>query len=350
MKKLASTKQHGFSLVELMIALVLGLILIGGVINIFVANRQAFRTSENLARVQENARTAFDLLSRDLREAGGNPCGNRTIVNVINNPPNLWWANWVLGGPLRGFDNSAAGDAADAIAPVGINAGNRWATSDAILLMSGNVNEAVPVATHVAPQFTVNTAAHGISGGDILFVCDYSSGTIFQATNAAGVPIAGTAIFHNAAGAPGNSTTNLGPGGAVKPFASGSMISRYHAAFWYIGCNGRIACNDISGSGRSLYSVSMDGTPAPVANEIVEGVRDMQIQYLSRDTGTQVLDGDYVDGTAGNVPDWSVASVRQVVSVRVTLNLVSRETVGTDQLVLNRQFLSVINLRNRETL
>lgn len=64
-------RQGGFSLIELMVALVLGLVLIGGVINIFVTNQQAFRTNENLARLQENARISFELTAREIRQAGG---------------------------------------------------------------------------------------------------------------------------------------------------------------------------------------------------------------------------------------------------------------------------------------
>lgn len=75
MKKTLVRGSRGFSLVELMIAIVLGLVVMGGVISIFVANRQAFRVSENMAHVQENARVAFELLARDLREAGETHAG-----------------------------------------------------------------------------------------------------------------------------------------------------------------------------------------------------------------------------------------------------------------------------------
>ena len=67
--------QAGLTLVELMVALVLGLVLILGVLNIFVSNRETFRVTENLTRIQENARAGFDFMARDVREAGQNPCG-----------------------------------------------------------------------------------------------------------------------------------------------------------------------------------------------------------------------------------------------------------------------------------
>jgi type IV pilus assembly protein PilW len=64
-------RNDGFSLVELMIAMLLGLFIIGGVISVFLSNRVAYRQNENLARMQENARYAFEVVGRDIREVGG---------------------------------------------------------------------------------------------------------------------------------------------------------------------------------------------------------------------------------------------------------------------------------------
>lgn len=63
-------KQKGLSLIELMIALVLGLFLVAGVIQIFLGTSQTYRLTGDIARVQENARFALDILARDIRMAG----------------------------------------------------------------------------------------------------------------------------------------------------------------------------------------------------------------------------------------------------------------------------------------
>ena len=63
---LSKRKQRGFSLVELMIALVLGLMVIGGVTSVFLSNKQSFRTNTALSQVQENSRIAFELMARDI--------------------------------------------------------------------------------------------------------------------------------------------------------------------------------------------------------------------------------------------------------------------------------------------
>ncbi|KKM22247.1 hypothetical protein LCGC14_1627350, partial [marine sediment metagenome] len=46
-------KNNGFSLVELMVALVIGLVLIGGVIELFTSTRQTYRIQDMKARMQE---------------------------------------------------------------------------------------------------------------------------------------------------------------------------------------------------------------------------------------------------------------------------------------------------------
>src|SRR5690554_4826207 len=72
--------QKGLTLVELMVAMVLGLVVIGGAISLTLANRQSYRTNEGLSQVQESARTAFELLARDLRQAGVSGCDNEGQV------------------------------------------------------------------------------------------------------------------------------------------------------------------------------------------------------------------------------------------------------------------------------
>src|SRR5690606_20380365 len=95
--------QAGFSLVELMVALTLGLIIVGGVISIFVTNQQAFRTTEALSRLQENARISFELMAREVRQSGGNPCGTPLVVNVLKT---VAWSNDWNAGTVIGYTGS----------------------------------------------------------------------------------------------------------------------------------------------------------------------------------------------------------------------------------------------------
>jgi prepilin-type N-terminal cleavage/methylation domain-containing protein len=62
--------KRGFTLVELLISLALGILLTSGIVSIYLQNRQSFIQDEEVARLQENARYAMNMLKRDLIMAG----------------------------------------------------------------------------------------------------------------------------------------------------------------------------------------------------------------------------------------------------------------------------------------
>ena len=72
----ARPKVDGFTLVELMVALVLSTFLIGSLVLSFISTRAASAEAEQLARTQENLRFASDFIVRDLRNAGFRDEGN----------------------------------------------------------------------------------------------------------------------------------------------------------------------------------------------------------------------------------------------------------------------------------
>lgn len=68
--------QAGFGLIELMIAMVLGLLVMGAAFAVFQSNQRSFQANEGLNRIQESARVAYELMARDIRAAGGTACSN----------------------------------------------------------------------------------------------------------------------------------------------------------------------------------------------------------------------------------------------------------------------------------
>jgi type IV pilus assembly protein PilW len=62
--------QYGMSLIELMIAMTIGLFLVGVVAALFIGSKQTYRSQDNLARLQESGRFAIKLLGKNIREAG----------------------------------------------------------------------------------------------------------------------------------------------------------------------------------------------------------------------------------------------------------------------------------------
>lgn len=89
--------QSGMTLIEIMIALLIGAFLLGGVLQIFINTKQTNRMQENISRLQENGRFAMDFLSRDIRMAGYWGCHSGPSPSI----------------DIAGEDNNAAVDTID---------------------------------------------------------------------------------------------------------------------------------------------------------------------------------------------------------------------------------------------
>ena len=75
-----SGQAAGFGLIELMIAMVLGLIVLGAAIAVFQSNQRSYSANEGQNRVQENARAAYEMVTRDIRATGGSACSAESLV------------------------------------------------------------------------------------------------------------------------------------------------------------------------------------------------------------------------------------------------------------------------------
>ncbi len=340
----------GMTLIELMIAMVLGLVVAGAAIALFATNKMTYASTENMGRIQESGRVAFELMSRDLRDAGGIPCDSSlatTMQNGLNAPTSRWWSNWDNG--LRGYGPTTAFTAPVGTAVIGTSAGNRVSGTDAFEIKSADPTDVVVSAdvanANVGNPIPVNNVT-GLQNNDMLVVCDYHGGTLFQATSFSG----GNTINHvggaGGGGSPGNvdGILDLGSYGndrlgvPIPAISMNAVIAIWRATRWYVGCNGRVACDQPGG--RSLYQVRVintAGTYATTFDEIAEGVQDMNVQYLVAGNNSYIDDESTL--TAAN---W-----RAVSAMKITLTLVGKDPVGNEGAPMTRTVEHVITLRNR---
>lgn len=80
-------KQSGLTLVELLIALVLGLIIISAVVNTYVGSTQSARFSRGIAQIQENGRYGITTMLRGIRLAGYSPEGDLEPFDIASSSP-----------------------------------------------------------------------------------------------------------------------------------------------------------------------------------------------------------------------------------------------------------------------
>ena len=74
---------HGFSLVELMVAMAISLIVMGGVYKIYVTQQDSYLLQEQVAEMQQNARIAKYVLTKDIRMVGYNPTRKLNVGSFV---------------------------------------------------------------------------------------------------------------------------------------------------------------------------------------------------------------------------------------------------------------------------
>lgn len=82
-------QQKGLSLIELMIAVALGIFISAGMVSIFTNSSQNYRVNENMSRLQENTRFAMLFLARDIRATDYRACEtDARLSNAISGADN----------------------------------------------------------------------------------------------------------------------------------------------------------------------------------------------------------------------------------------------------------------------
>jgi type IV pilus assembly protein PilW len=267
---------RGVSLVELMVAVVVGLVMLGGVIQVYLSSKQTYNAQDQLARMQESGRFAMDLITRDLRRAGywggnadlatqtGNP-GPATPAHTCTNS-NAWGR--MIDWRVSGLNNTNAGY---------------------VDCVPGYVAGTDILTVRYAASEPVDFAAVPANGGL------YLRGTMF--------------LGWVMTGALKNDPGNTPPAAVTGAAAHLQPVMRpLRATAYYVGDSGRVC--PTGESIPSLFRVRLDpDTGNPDVDEVVTGVEQLQFRYL--------LGDDYLDANAIADDDWvNVSAVRAWVLVR----------------------------------
>ena len=320
-------QQRGVTLIELMVAMTLGLVILGSALQVFSANKQSFRLSQALARIQEDGRFAMQSMARDIRMAGYVGCSSRQQVDVntvaTGTPPSI-----NLATALFGFDNGTGWwlpvtppqdhlgqDLTICDAVGGSNA--ICQTSDILQLIRGSesavqlnadmatASDTVRVHKTDFDDFDPPVTVGGTSpnGEDLVLITDCRRSDLFRITAST---VAGTDQV-------------LTPNTALQQaYLANAVVTPLIAD----------DNADEDGDGNpdpvpALYRMGItDGGNAPVALPIAKGVEMMTFTYGVDTSGDEFADA-YVN--AAGVTNWS-----RVVSVRVSLLIKSKDDFITD--------------------
>lgn len=324
--------ESGVSLVEVMIAMLLGLLLLAGIMQVFSSSRQTYRVHEAVSRMQENGRMALEVISRDIRMADFWGCSGG-ISNVVNN----------LDNSQPGFIDFGLG---------GIGGTNSPGTAPDTLVLRGGINSGLPITPPFGPQPSASLGVatnNGLQQGDIVIISDCTNGDIFQVTNAN--PNGSGQLVHNTgvATTPGNfNVTNPG-----CPGANAHCLSKVYGGDATVFSTQQIIYTIAPGS---------EGQPALFRNglEFIDGIEDFQVLF-GEDTDAP--------GTAGfaianyYVPADQIVDMNSVVSIRFAVVMRSYEdnlsgsvaqnyiVLGTNRVSVDRRlrqvYSSTVTVRNR---
>ncbi len=330
------TRQGGFGLIELMIAMLLGIVVLGGVAQVFYSTSQAYRTQQALARVQEAGRFSVEILKPRLRPAGRiNYCVNPTIMNIALNTASAGYEAAVHDPnfPIVGFEYTGT-DADDTYPlpdPLGtgaVNAADYDTGFGALAAPQAAVNNAVPgsdllIIKYVEPVDNVTACSYdagtanlflnspqdcaGVAAPlnqaqvDAIFPrqslvmvtdCFSGIGEIFQRTNEGSAPMS----LNGGGTSPGNNAAGL-----LRGYGTQAQVQPFHSILFFIGIN--------AGGQPSLFQLDYgsDGLP----EEIIEGVENMQVQFGELDPL----------GVVTYLEPHLVTSPQDIVSIRVSLLL-----------------------------
>ncbi len=323
-------KISGLSIIELLIAMVLGLTLAAGVVQIYVGTSTTERDQDARLRMQENGRFALNFLGNEIRMAGYLGCQGSIQGSSVNNTlsappatlqPETGIQGWEADGTAPGEINNSANNVATIASTsaewstggAGFNIPNVQAVpnSDIVRLWGGWGNSGpVTDIDNSGPDPIIQAEASiGISVDDFLIISDCEQADFVQACAVAptGGPATTVDITLSTACNPGNI------GAAFVTSQDPAEVMRLEGALYYVGKRDNDANNPPTLMRSTLTAT---GTAGP-AEELIEGVESMQLLYgVNVDQDVRATVDAYL--TADQVTNWD-----EVISVRVSLLLQS---------------------------
>jgi type IV pilus assembly protein PilW len=329
------TFAKGLSLIELLIALVLGATLATGVTQMYVGTTVTERSQEARLRMQEGGRFAVNFLSQEIRMAGYLGClgsiEGTSVNNILAAPPAHFQPEWgIQGWEAGGTAPGVANNSANNVAQVSTNSGE-WTTGAGAIAMP--VFNAVPNSdivrvwggtgpagvvsniTQGSPPTINAESSVGIAANDFILISDCEQADFAQACIVAAdaAPATTSLITLSTGCAPGNVGTPTIT--SVTTVLNPAEVIQLQGTIFYVGKRGGVAANP-----PSLYRAQLDATGNLAApEELIEGVESIQILYgVNIDQDIRSTADAYL--TAAAVTDW-----QDVISVRVSLLMQSIE-------------------------
>lgn len=308
MKHASLYRQMGLSLIELMVAMLISLILLGGVLQVFLSSKDIYRTNTAVARVQEAGRFATEFMAFDVRQAGyKGECLSMPFSHLKLTGQSADIQNAYSTTPaIQGWDNSK---------PVffGNSETTRADTDSFIVKYAGEGLEFEANGTNNtnAQSLTINENTSAYEG-QIILLSNSTGCDLFQNTN------------NQNANAFQKSGGNANPGNINQSWSQSynehmtAHVLRSHTYFIREN-NGRLP---------SLWRQVL--SPNKAVEELVEGIIEMQVTYGLDLDGDRLAD-QYVKAGTNNLNTSGAGNWDKVVSARISVIAISPEINVLDE-------------------
>ncbi len=296
-------RQKGMTVIELIVAMGLGVFLITGVINVFLSNKASSQIETSLARLQENGRIAMDMLVSDLRDAYYIGCLSRSRF-VDEMATGVDWEGMLGWERLTGGWSPAL--------PGGLNGaigGEARVGSDVLYVAHGRrlVAQTTATVNSLSNSIPLSSNLECISDGETVIIATCSHASLFEVTNTPACDGSATTFEFDATG---NSKTNLD-----TDYPAGTELFQTFDKVWYVRDTDRTrTANDIP-----VFALYRRANGQE--EEMVEGVEYLQVLYGQRLPNSN--NTRYVPASDANLD----LADDNIVSVRVAVLMQSFEPV-----------------------
>lgn len=285
--------QAGLSLIELMIAMALSLLLMLGVMQIFLSSKQTYTTNSALTRVQESGRFAMDFISYDLRNAGYKGECFSDVNALITSPTD---DRFNLNQAMKGWEAQTGLPAW----PANLGTEKTAGTDSIIIKHAATSAGAIGTSDVAANSSSISMASTNSDAANTNIVISSALGCDIFKSGA----VTATAIAKGSSGALSRSYT---------PAITKVLVFQSNQYYIKNGANGSPAL--------WRKSWAADATTSPLAQELVEGVHDLQFEYGIGSGAAEdraVTNDAFVK--AGAVADWN-----NVVAVKIRMLVLGNE-------------------------
>ena len=253
----------GFSLLEIMIAMALGVMITLGLTKLYLGMKQSYVVQTDMARLQEDGRLAAFILTNNIRMAGYSGCRGNRIADAVH-----------------GYTAANAPSDLKQITP----------NSDVIVIKKADVGITHLTRDIIAPTSTIYVEDNPANGDDsslLISDCEVAQELTTDSQGTKTIRVKNVTVKHN-----------------YK--ITDTEVACLETTYYFIRKTGRKNIR-----GQPIYAL-YNKVDSKNSQELIPGVSNMQIKY--------VINGNYY--TTNQVSNWS-----QVTGVYITLTIQSGEYI-----------------------